>query len=207
MLDLVPLGSAAAAARGAALIWRDADRLLPTFASGSHAHLTSSHDPTLVIISVAISVFASYTALDLTGRAHVSEGGKRASWLAAGAAAMGGGIWSMHYAEQIQVLGLGAPLWWHNGTVVGAGLEYDRPIDLQFGTAVRHVPHGNRRVVRQGYSREQSCVRHRCWPRPARGTSLHREFAQHPDPGDGQLERGARKQPPNDPARIHVAGR
>jgi hypothetical protein len=67
-LDLLALASAAAAALGAALIWRHADRLLPTFASGSHAHLTSSHDSALVILSVAISVFASYTALDLTGR-------------------------------------------------------------------------------------------------------------------------------------------
>jgi methyl-accepting chemotaxis protein PixJ len=100
-LDLVALATAAAAAVGAALIWRDADRLLPTFATGSHAHLTSSHNPAIVILSGAISVFASYTALDLTGRAHASEGGIRASWLAAGAVAMGGGIWSMHFVAML----------------------------------------------------------------------------------------------------------
>jgi PAS domain S-box-containing protein len=109
MLDLVALASAAAAALGAALIWRDADLLLPTFASGSHTHLTSSHDPALVILSVAICVFASYTALDLTGRAHVCEGGKRASWLAAGAVAMRGGIWSMHFVAML-AFDLGTPL-------------------------------------------------------------------------------------------------
>ena len=109
MLDPVALASAAAAALGAALIWRDADRLLPTFASGSHTHLTSSHDPALVILSVAISVFASYTALDLTGRAHAFEGGLRASWLAAGAVAMGGGIWSMHFVAML-AFDLGMPV-------------------------------------------------------------------------------------------------
>jgi diguanylate cyclase len=109
MLDPVALASAAAAALGAALIWRNADRLLPTFASGSHAHLTSSHDPALVILSVAISVFASYTALDLTGRAHASEGRLRASWLAAGAVAMGGGIWSMHFVAML-AFDLGMPV-------------------------------------------------------------------------------------------------
>jgi len=108
-LDLVALASAAAAAVGAALIWLDADRLLPTFATGSHAHLTSSHNSALVILSVAISVFASYTALDLTGRAHASEGGIRASWLAAGAVAMGGGIWSMHFVAML-AFDLGMPV-------------------------------------------------------------------------------------------------
>jgi len=109
MLDLLAFASAAVAAAGAALIWRHADRLLPTFASESHAHLTSSHDPALVILSVALSVFASYTALDLTGRAHASEGSIRASWLAAGAVAMGGGIWSMHFVAML-AFDLGMPV-------------------------------------------------------------------------------------------------
>jgi PAS domain S-box-containing protein len=109
MLDLLALASAAALAASAALIWRHTDRLLPIFASGSHTHLASSHDPALVILSVAISVFASYTALDLTGRAHASEGGIRASWLAAGAVAMGGGIWSMHFVAML-AFDLGMPV-------------------------------------------------------------------------------------------------
>ncbi len=95
-LCLLALATVATVAAGAALL-QNAEHLLPTFATASDAHVHSSHDLGLVILSVLISVFASYTALDLTGRARASEGGMRAIWLAASAVAMGGGIWSMHF--------------------------------------------------------------------------------------------------------------
>ena len=44
-----------------------------------------------------IAVVASYAALDLGGRVTVSHGRLRSLWLMGGAAAMGMGIWSMHY--------------------------------------------------------------------------------------------------------------
>src|ERR1700684_1879156 len=51
----------------------------------------------LVALSVLIAMFASYAALDLTGRVTAAGGWTRAVWLLGGAGAMGTGIWSMHY--------------------------------------------------------------------------------------------------------------
>src|SRR5580700_2210843 len=62
-----------------------------------HIALVSSYSPRLVALSVVISIFASYAALDLAGRVTAARGRARALWLMGGAAAMGLGIWSMHY--------------------------------------------------------------------------------------------------------------
>ena len=59
--------------------------------------MTGSYDYFLVVLSVVIAILASYTALDLAGRVTAASGWLRQSWLAGGAAAMGFGIWSMHY--------------------------------------------------------------------------------------------------------------
>jgi PAS domain S-box-containing protein len=59
--------------------------------------MTGSYDDRLVTLSVVIAVCASYAALDLAGRTTASRGRVRLVWLAGGAAAMGLGIWSMHY--------------------------------------------------------------------------------------------------------------
>ncbi|HEV3054567.1 MAG TPA: MHYT domain-containing protein, partial [Solirubrobacteraceae bacterium] len=59
--------------------------------------LVGSYDYRLVALSVAIAVLASYAALDLAGRVTAARGVPRALWLAGGAAAMGLGIWTMHY--------------------------------------------------------------------------------------------------------------
>jgi diguanylate cyclase len=107
-LRLLALATVATVAAGAALL-RHTDHLLPTFATASDAHVHSSHDLGLVVLSVLISVFASYTALDLTGRARASAGAMRAIWLAASAVAMGGGIWSMHFVAML-AFHLGMPI-------------------------------------------------------------------------------------------------
>ena len=65
--------------------------------SPSDAILTSSYDYRLVVLSVVIAVFSSYAALDLAGRVTAARGRICVAWLAAGATAMGLGIWSMHY--------------------------------------------------------------------------------------------------------------
>src|ERR1700686_2259776 len=65
--------------------------------SPSHGILASSYDYRLVVLSVAIAVFSSYAALDLAGRVTAARGRICVAWLAAGATAMGLGIWSMHY--------------------------------------------------------------------------------------------------------------
>ena len=59
--------------------------------------LTGSYDYRLVALSVFIAIVASYAALDLAGRVRAAQGHTRLLWLTGGAAAMGLGIWSMHY--------------------------------------------------------------------------------------------------------------
>src|ERR1700675_4243304 len=59
--------------------------------------LAGIYDYRLVALSVLISMLASYAALDLGGRVTASRGSVRSLWLMGGAAAMGIGIWSMHY--------------------------------------------------------------------------------------------------------------
>jgi diguanylate cyclase (GGDEF)-like protein len=62
----------------------------------------------LVAVSLIVAALASYTALDLTGRiALLTSSGLRHAWLAGGAAAMGVGIWSMHF---IAMLALSLPI-------------------------------------------------------------------------------------------------
>jgi len=61
------------------------------------ATLVGSYDYGLVALSVLIAMLASYAALDLAGRITVSRGRLRIMWLMGGPAAMGLGIWSMHY--------------------------------------------------------------------------------------------------------------
>src|SRR5450631_4718701 len=63
----------------------------------AQASLVGSYDYRLVVLSVFLAILASYAALDLAGRITAACGGIRSAWLACGAAAMGLGIWSMHY--------------------------------------------------------------------------------------------------------------
>lgn len=59
--------------------------------------LPVTYDPLLVALSIAIAIMASYTALDLSGRAGGSLGRWRMAWLLAAAIATGAGIWTMHF--------------------------------------------------------------------------------------------------------------
>ncbi len=59
------------------------------------------HDSTLVILSIVLAIFASFTALDLAGRVRVTRGAARYAWLATAAFSMGGGIWSMHFVAML----------------------------------------------------------------------------------------------------------
>ncbi len=61
--------------------------------------LNGNYDPKLVVLSYLVAVFASYIALDITGRLR-DRGNTTATntlWLIGGAFAMGAGIWSMHF--------------------------------------------------------------------------------------------------------------
>ena len=59
--------------------------------------LHTGYDPSLVALSIAIAVLASYTALDLGGRIRGATPGARWGWLGSASLAMGGGIWAMHF--------------------------------------------------------------------------------------------------------------
>ena len=79
--------------------------------------LNGSYDYGLVAISVVLAVFGSYAALDLAGRVTAAQGWARAVWLSAGAAAMGLGIWAMHYVGML-ALTMPMPVFYHLPTVV-----------------------------------------------------------------------------------------
>src|ERR1700761_1739104 len=59
--------------------------------------LIGHYDVRLVFLSVLIAILAAYAALDLAGRITVARDWTRFVWLTGGAAAMGTGIWAMHY--------------------------------------------------------------------------------------------------------------
>jgi PAS domain S-box-containing protein len=79
--------------------------------------MTGSYDFRLVTLSVVMAVCAAYAALDLAGRTTASRGRARLFWLAGGAAAMGLGIWSMHYIGMLAFL-LPVPVFYDWPTVV-----------------------------------------------------------------------------------------
>src|SRR6202035_4817986 len=79
--------------------------------------LVGSYDYRLVALSVLIAILASYAALDLGGRVTASRGSLRALWLMGGAAAMGIGIWSMHYIGML-AYSLPVPIFYHWPTVL-----------------------------------------------------------------------------------------
>ncbi|HEY3935757.1 MAG TPA: MHYT domain-containing protein [Gemmatimonadales bacterium] len=67
---------------------------------GPHV-LHASHATPLVVLSFAIAMCASYTALTLAGRVAVARGRARLAWLTGGSVAMGSGIWSMHFVAML----------------------------------------------------------------------------------------------------------
>ena len=59
--------------------------------------------PVLIVLAYLIASLAAYTALDLAGRVVNSVGVARKVWLFGGAAAMGLGIWSMHFVGMMSL--------------------------------------------------------------------------------------------------------
>ncbi|WP_175665767.1 histidine kinase [Burkholderia ambifaria] len=69
-----------------------------------------NYDPLLVLLSLVIATLASYTALDLAAFISLLDNPKlKRAWLGGGAAAMGTGIWSMHFVGML-ALSLPIPL-------------------------------------------------------------------------------------------------
>lgn len=63
--------------------------------------LTPTYNPSLVILSVAIAMLASFAALNFAAQVTSSSGRTRYGWLLAGASVMGIGIWSMHFVGML----------------------------------------------------------------------------------------------------------
>jgi len=63
--------------------------------------LAGNYDYRLVALSIFISILAAYAALDLAERITTAQGASRAVWLYGGAAALGTGIWAMHYVGML----------------------------------------------------------------------------------------------------------
>src|SRR6202522_751889 len=78
--------------------------------------LANRYDHRLVALSVVIAMLASYAALDLGGRVTAARGLVRSIWLLGGAAAMGMGIWSMHYIGML-AYNLPVPIFYNWPTV------------------------------------------------------------------------------------------
>ena len=78
------------------------------------AMVPTGYNPALVALSIAIAVFAAYTALDLGGRVRGAGATARLVWLAGAALAMGGGIWSMHFVGML-AFEMGRPTTYHLG--------------------------------------------------------------------------------------------
>ena len=78
---------------------RLADGILARTSGAPEILMFGYYSPSLVALSIAIAILASYTALDLANRVKedASNPGKSWAWLAAGALSMGSGIWSMHF--------------------------------------------------------------------------------------------------------------
>ncbi|SFS57513.1 bifunctional diguanylate cyclase/phosphodiesterase [Paenibacillus sp. BC26] len=55
----------------------------------------------IVLLSFAIAVMASYSALNLAGKITRSSGRTRTIWLIAGSVVMGMGVWSMHFVGML----------------------------------------------------------------------------------------------------------
>ena len=68
------------------------------------------HNTALVILSIVIAMFASYTALDLASSISLAKGKVRWLWLGAGSLAMGIGIWSMHFIGMLAMSMPGIPI-------------------------------------------------------------------------------------------------
>ena len=63
--------------------------------------MTSHINYWIAALSLLVATAASYTALDVAGRATAATGRDRLAWLIGGAFAMGLGIWSMHYVGML----------------------------------------------------------------------------------------------------------
>ncbi|SNR62223.1 diguanylate cyclase/phosphodiesterase [Methylobacillus rhizosphaerae] len=76
--------------------------------------LEEFYDLKLVAISLAVAMFASYVALNMTERVNIARGAIAQWWLMGSAVTLGVGIWSMHFIGML-ALHMSIPLGYHLG--------------------------------------------------------------------------------------------
>ncbi|MEQ2526891.1 EAL domain-containing protein [Bacillaceae bacterium CLA-AA-H227] len=64
-------------------------------------YFEGSYNYSIVILSIAIAILASYSALSISAKVAHTRGKNRLFWLLAGSLTMGGGIWSMHFVGML----------------------------------------------------------------------------------------------------------
>jgi diguanylate cyclase len=79
--------------------------------------LTTHMNPSLVFVSIAVAVIASFVALDLAQRSTESEAWIRRLWIGSAGVTMGLGIWSMHFIGML-ALEMGMTVSYENTLVV-----------------------------------------------------------------------------------------
>lgn len=65
--------------------------------------MTNAGSAILVALSVCVAIFASFTALNLSGRLVVADTRARRWWILAAALALGGGVWAMHFIGMLSM--------------------------------------------------------------------------------------------------------
>ncbi len=82
--------------------------------------MVGTYNTLLVLLSIVVAIFVSYTALSLSARvARAKDGGNTGTWVAGGAVAMGCGIWSMHFIGML-AFSLPIPLTYDLGLTIAS---------------------------------------------------------------------------------------
>src|SRR5438045_3450861 len=98
--------------------------------------MTSTYQPTLVVLSIAIAVLASFVALELVTRVTATQGRIRLAWHIAGASMMGIGIWSMHFIAMLALM-LPVPVFYDLTVVLLSLLAAIAASSIAFAVVVR----------------------------------------------------------------------
>ena len=82
--------------------------------------MVGTYNSLLVLLSILVAIFVSYTALSLSARvAHAKNGANTGLWVVGGALAMGCGIWSMHFIGML-AFSLPIPLTYDLGLTIAS---------------------------------------------------------------------------------------
>src|SRR3984885_11478674 len=98
--------------------WCTAAKVGPSSVGGPF--MVGTYNSWLVLLSILVAIFVSYTALSLSARvARAKNGANTGMWVVGGALAMGCGIWSMHFIGML-AFSLPIPLTYDLGLTVAS---------------------------------------------------------------------------------------